>query len=175
MTDSVEHVDADLSGVDWYARDLVGERFIGCRFTDWSSSSYAKGQSFSFPPAKLIHIDIDPHEIGKIYPAEVGILADARPAVAAIVDSLPAKPDRTEYLAEVAMRPPDRIDHAMRVLHDPVNRTYSFTYSEGARLIRPWLEIEGQTLGFQRLLAEEVSPAVLLRDLAFTRSERGDY
>ena len=75
---------------------------IGCRFTDWSSSSYAKGQSFSFPPAKLIHIDIDPHEIGKIYPAEVGILADAKPALAAIVDSLPSKPDRTEYLAEVA-------------------------------------------------------------------------
>ena len=75
---------------------------IGCRFTDWSASSYAKGQSFSFPPAKLIHIDIDPHEIGKIYPAEVGILADAKPALAAIVDSLPSKPDRTEYLAEVA-------------------------------------------------------------------------
>lgn len=71
-----------------------------------------------------------------------------------------------EYLAEVAVRPPDRIDHAIRVLRDPVNRTYSFTYSEGARLIRPWLEIEGQTLGFQRLLSEELSPAVLLRDLA---------
>jgi len=70
-----------------------------------------------------------------------------------------------DYLAEVAVRPPDRVDHAIRVLRDPVNRTYSFTYSEGARLIRPWLEIEGQTLGFQRLLAEELSPAVLLRDL----------
>ena len=64
------------------------------------------------------------------------------------------------------VRPPDRIDHAIRVLQDPVNRTYSFTYSEGARLIRPWLEVEGQTLGFQRLLSEELSPAVLLRDLA---------
>ena len=71
-----------------------------------------------------------------------------------------------EYLAEVGVRPPDRVDHAIRVLRDPVNRTYSFTYSEGVRLIRPWLEIEGQTLGFQRLLAEELSPAVLLRDLA---------
>jgi hypothetical protein len=71
-----------------------------------------------------------------------------------------------EYLAEVAVRPPDRIDHAIRVLRDPVNRTYSFTYSEGARLIRPWLEIEGQTLGFQRLLSEELSPAVLLEDLS---------
>jgi hypothetical protein len=71
-----------------------------------------------------------------------------------------------DYLAEVGVRSPDRVDHAIRVLRDPVNRTYSFTYSEGVRLIRPWLEIEGQTLGFQRLLAEELSPAVLLRDLA---------
>jgi acetolactate synthase-1/2/3 large subunit len=58
---------------------------IGCRFTDTSASSYLAGRSFSFPPAKLVHIDIDPHEIGKNYPTEVGIVADAGPAVAALV------------------------------------------------------------------------------------------
>lgn len=76
---------------------------IGCRFTDWSASSYAQGVTFSIPPAKLVHIDIDPHEIGKNYPAEVGIVADAKPAVAGIVASLPsARPDRSAYLAELA-------------------------------------------------------------------------
>ncbi|KXF54387.1 acetolactate synthase [Rhodococcus sp. SC4] len=81
---------------------------IGCRFTDWSASSYSRGKSFSFPPAKLIHIDIDPHEIGKIYPAEVGIVADAKPTVAAIVDSLPSStPARSEYVAEIAERKAD--------------------------------------------------------------------
>ncbi|WP_069874118.1 thiamine pyrophosphate-binding protein [Streptomyces malaysiensis] len=76
---------------------------VGCRFTDWSASSYAKGVSFSIPPAKLIHIDIDPHEIGKNYPAEVGIVADAQRAVAAIVAALPQQgSDRSEYLAELA-------------------------------------------------------------------------
>ncbi|WP_433465027.1 thiamine pyrophosphate-binding protein [Spirillospora sp. CA-128828] len=76
---------------------------VGCRFTDWSASSYAQGVSFSIPPAKLIHIDVDPHEIGKNYPAEVGIVADARCAVAAITDSLPAAtPARAEYLAHLA-------------------------------------------------------------------------
>ncbi|MER8002701.1 thiamine pyrophosphate-binding protein [Streptomyces sp. NPDC095613] len=76
---------------------------IGCRFTDWSSSSYAQGVTFSIPPAKLIHIDIDPHEIGKNYPAEVGIVADAKPTVAAIAGALPATgPDRAEYLGELA-------------------------------------------------------------------------
>ncbi len=78
-----------------------------------------------------------------------------------------------DYLAEVGIRSPERVAHAMRVLHDPVNRTYSFTYSEGVRLIRPWLGIEGQTLGFQRLLSEELSPAVLLRDLATAGAPRG--
>ncbi|MHA4854598.1 thiamine pyrophosphate-binding protein [Rhodococcus sp. MSC1_016] len=81
---------------------------IGCRFTDWSASSYSRGRSFSFPPAKLIHIDIDPHEIGKIYPAEVGIVADAKPTVAAIVAELPsATPDRSDYAAEIAERKAD--------------------------------------------------------------------
>ena len=75
---------------------------VGCKFTDWSASSYRKGVSFSFPPAKLIQIDIDPHEIGKNYPADVGIVADAQPAVAALVASLDDTPvDRTEYLREL--------------------------------------------------------------------------
>jgi acetolactate synthase I/II/III large subunit len=76
---------------------------VGCRFTDWSASSYARGVSFSIPPAKLIHIDIDPHEVGKNYPAEVGIVADAKHTVAAITSSLPlSRADRTDYLAELA-------------------------------------------------------------------------
>ncbi len=55
---------------------------VGCRFTDWSASSYRKGVTFSLPPGKLLQIDIDPYEIGKNYPAEVGIVADAKPALA---------------------------------------------------------------------------------------------
>jgi acetolactate synthase-1/2/3 large subunit len=58
---------------------------VGCRFTDWSASSYAKGVSFSIPPGKLIHIDLDHHEIGKNYPAEVGIVADARVTLEAML------------------------------------------------------------------------------------------
>lgn len=77
---------------------------IGCRFTDWSASSYAQGVSFSIPPAKLIHIDIDPHEIGKNYPAEVGIVADADVAVTAVADTVPAAAPsrRSAYLQELS-------------------------------------------------------------------------
>ncbi|MCY4306048.1 MAG: thiamine pyrophosphate-binding protein [Aestuariivita sp.] len=49
---------------------------LGCKFTDWSSSSWRKGVSFSIPESKLIHVDIDPREIGKNYPADVGIVGD---------------------------------------------------------------------------------------------------
>ncbi len=76
---------------------------VGCRFTDWSSSSYAKGVTFSIPPSKLIQIDVDPHEIGKNYPVEVGIISDAKPALAQILAALDAAPlDRSAYLAELA-------------------------------------------------------------------------
>ncbi|MFO1176227.1 MAG: thiamine pyrophosphate-binding protein [Paracoccaceae bacterium] len=81
---------------------------VGCRFTDWSASSYAKGVSFSIPPGKLIHIDLDPREIGKTYPTEVGIVADAKIALEAILsmlseaDSRKALGKREKFLADVA-------------------------------------------------------------------------
>ena len=64
---------------------------VGCRFTDWSASSYAKGVSFSIPPGRLIHIDLDHHEIGKNYPTEVGIVADAKATLEAILSMIPDK------------------------------------------------------------------------------------
>jgi acetolactate synthase-1/2/3 large subunit len=54
---------------------------VGCRFADETTSSYRRGVSFSIPPTKLVHIDIDPQEIGKNYSAEIGIVADARSAL----------------------------------------------------------------------------------------------
>jgi acetolactate synthase-1/2/3 large subunit len=76
---------------------------VGCRFTDWSASSWRRGITFSLPPGKLIQIDIDPHEIGKNYPAEVGILADAKPALAALTEAATrrSEQDRTDYLHEL--------------------------------------------------------------------------
>jgi hypothetical protein len=69
------------------------------------------------------------------------------------------------YLTDVGAVPRDRLDHTIRILNDPVNMTYSFTYTEGKRLIRPWLELQGQTIGFWRLLSEQLSPAALQADL----------
>lgn len=51
---------------------------VGCRFTDRTSSSFRRGVTFNIPPTTLIQIDLDPYEIGKNYPVEVGIVGDAR-------------------------------------------------------------------------------------------------
>jgi acetolactate synthase-1/2/3 large subunit len=61
---------------------------IGCRFADETASSYKDGVSFSIPPTKLIHIDIDPHEIGKNYPVSVGIVGDAKACLTQILEEL---------------------------------------------------------------------------------------
>jgi len=57
---------------------------LGCRFTDWSASSWRKGVSFAIPESKLIQVDIDAREIGKNYPAEVGIVGDVKLVLADI-------------------------------------------------------------------------------------------
>ncbi|HXW41382.1 MAG TPA: thiamine pyrophosphate-binding protein [Xanthobacteraceae bacterium] len=51
---------------------------IGARFDDRSASSWLPGYSWNFPATKLIHVDIDPAELGRNYPPDLGILADAR-------------------------------------------------------------------------------------------------
>jgi hypothetical protein len=71
-----------------------------------------------------------------------------------------------DYLLETTARPPQLVAQTMRVLTDSIGRTYPFTYSYGARLIRPWLEVQGQTNGFARLLAEQHTPAGLAADAA---------
>jgi hypothetical protein len=69
--------------------------------------------------------------------------------------------DVRDYLVETTVQGPEMIDHAMRALADPIGRTYEFAYSEGARLVRAWLEVQGQTTGFARLLAEQHTPSGL--------------
>ena len=51
---------------------------IGTRFDDRSSSSWHPGYSWNFPKTKLVHVDIDPQELGRNYPPDIGIVADAK-------------------------------------------------------------------------------------------------
>jgi acetolactate synthase-1/2/3 large subunit len=51
---------------------------IGTGFGEADCSSWDPKYTFAIPPTKLIQIDIDPQEIGKIYPVDVGIVGDAK-------------------------------------------------------------------------------------------------
>jgi acetolactate synthase-1/2/3 large subunit len=51
---------------------------LGVRFDDRTSSSWLQGYSFTIPPTRLIHVDIDPEEIGRNYPVALGLMADVR-------------------------------------------------------------------------------------------------
>jgi acetolactate synthase-1/2/3 large subunit len=77
---------------------------LGCRFADETTSSYKNGISFAIPPTKLIHIDIDPHEIGKNYPISVGIVGDVKACLDQILEELHGYSvdyKSTDYFSEI--------------------------------------------------------------------------
>ena len=51
---------------------------IGTRFKEADCSSWYDGYTFNIPNTKLIHIDIEASEIGRNYPTEIGVVADAK-------------------------------------------------------------------------------------------------
>jgi acetolactate synthase-1/2/3 large subunit len=51
---------------------------IGTAFGESDCSSWDQEHTFLIPDTKLIQIDIDPQEIGKSYPVEIGIVGDAK-------------------------------------------------------------------------------------------------
>jgi len=58
---------------------------IGTTFAEADCSSWNPAYTFAIPPSRLIQIDIDPQEIGKIYPVEVGIVGDAKATLRELV------------------------------------------------------------------------------------------
>ncbi|MBD3228628.1 MAG: thiamine pyrophosphate-binding protein [Candidatus Lokiarchaeota archaeon] len=70
---------------------------VGTRFADETASSYKKGVSFSIPPTKLIHIDIDPYEIGKNYKVAVGIMGDSKAVLHQIINEIKKRGYNKEY------------------------------------------------------------------------------
>jgi acetolactate synthase I/II/III large subunit len=57
---------------------------IGTRLAEANSSSWDPRFTFSIPPTRLIHIDADAAEIGRNYQTELGVVADAKLALAAL-------------------------------------------------------------------------------------------
>lgn len=64
---------------------------IGTRFSETGTSGWIPGKPFNIPPTRLVHVDIDPAEIARVYPTEVGIVGDARAVAADIATLLAAR------------------------------------------------------------------------------------
>ena len=64
---------------------------IGTGFGEADCSSWNPNYTFAIPPSKLIQIDIDPQEVGKIYPVEVGIVGDAKATLRDLAGALRAR------------------------------------------------------------------------------------
>ena len=54
---------------------------LGTRFSEADCSSWEEAYTFRMPPTQLIHIDIDPSEIGRNYPVAIGAVADLKEAL----------------------------------------------------------------------------------------------
>ncbi len=65
---------------------------VGTRLAEASSSSWDPRFTFAIPPGRLMHIDIDPAEIGRNFPTEFGVVADAKLALASIAEAAKACP-----------------------------------------------------------------------------------
>lgn len=60
---------------------------LGCRFDDRVSSSWLPGYTFNIPPTRHIQVDIDPMELGRNYPVELGIMGDIRTVLRQLLSS----------------------------------------------------------------------------------------
>jgi acetolactate synthase I/II/III large subunit len=138
-----------------YAANEAGRRAdvvmaIGARFDDRSASSWLPGYSWNFPQTKLIHVDIDPAELGRNYPPDLGILADARTFL-------------RQLLAEVEPRAPRR--DALLAWHEDI-RKWQESWDA---FVKPNFEVHASPIRPERIVADcqEVLPdeAILACDV----------
>jgi acetolactate synthase-1/2/3 large subunit len=61
---------------------------VGTGFGEADCSSWNPKYTFAIPPSRLIQVDIDAQEIGKLYPVAVGIAGDAKATLATLLERL---------------------------------------------------------------------------------------
>lgn len=84
---------------------------VGCKFAQVATDNW----TLINPATKLIHVDIDPSEIGRIYPATVAMAADAKLALRAIIEGLKAynskaKVKRSEWVQRISKAKKEWLD-----------------------------------------------------------------
>jgi len=78
---------------------------IGARFDDRSASSWLDGYSWNFPASALVQVDLDVTEIGRNYPVDLGIVADAGTFLRQLLTELESRrvtrPQRAAWLGAI--------------------------------------------------------------------------
>jgi acetolactate synthase I/II/III large subunit len=106
---------------------------FGARFSDIHCSSWVPGYTYNIPPTKLIHVDLDPQEIGRNYPTELGIVGDAREVL--------------RQLLELAKREP-------KAGRTGWNEQVEAWKSEWQNFIQPEMASDGMPIDPRRLIGE---------------------
>ncbi len=116
-----------------FVRDVMKERditfAIGCRFSEVGTGSYG----FT-PPGPLIHVDINGEVLGRNFPAQLGVVADARSFLVELLNELSG-----QYTVRAVVPPDPELRGKIREGHTEVRKE--------------WLE---------RRSADRVTPFVLL-------------
>jgi len=70
---------------------------LGTRFKEADCSSWYRDYTFNIPPTRLMHIDIEPAEIGRNFATELGAVADLKQALSVLLQvAREMFPDRRE-------------------------------------------------------------------------------
>ena len=80
---------------------------IGCRFTDRHTGAVDVYRG----DRKFIHINIEASEIGKIFPADLGIVADAKKSILALLDAAEKADGEAVDLAELRAKLARKVDY----------------------------------------------------------------
>lgn len=98
---------SDLSNMEQFMSPLFAQAdgllAVGCRFTQAATGSWTLR-----PPPALAQIDVDAEEIGRHYPVTLGVRADARETLRALVERLPSG-KRKPWIVPPPLREPTRL------------------------------------------------------------------
>jgi len=90
------------------------------------------------PETRCIHIEEDPWEIGKVFPVDLGIIADARSALRSLMEIFPKSPGASDHDRKIARLECIRKakKHVNTELEDRVAREWDTTPISAARVAR---------------------------------------
>jgi len=131
---------------------------VGTSMGEWSTSAWSSRLQ---PTRGLIQVDIEPSVIGRNYPVEVGIVGDARTALAEVHHAV------TAMLIERGESREGR--DPLATLRESVSRHFGFEYAdEDSRPIKPQLLVKA----LQHLMPED---GLLFVDIGNAMSWAGHY